>query len=101
MKTRPEEQSAPHRSGESRRQSRFLKPLLKSLAYVLVGFVALLVAGTLVLQIPAVQKRVKALAVETLERQTGLRLELGSLSGNLFTDLSVTDLRLVVVQARF
>jgi translocation and assembly module TamB len=94
MKTRPEEQSAPHRSGESRRQSRFLKPLLKSLAYVLVGFVALLVAGTLVLQIPAVQKRVKALAVETLERQTGLRLELGSLSGNLFTDLSVTDLRL-------
>ena len=93
-KTRPEEQSAPHGSGESRRHRRFLKPLLKSLAYVLAGFVALLVLGTLLLQIPAVQKRVKAMAVETLERQTGLRLELGSLSGNLFTDLSVTDLRI-------
>lgn len=93
-KTRPEKQSAPRGSGESRRQRRFLKPLLKSLAYVLAGFVALLVVGTIVLQIPAVQKRVKALAVETLERQTGLRLELGSLSGNLFTDLSVTGLRL-------
>ncbi|MGB5422766.1 MAG: translocation/assembly module TamB domain-containing protein [Desulfobacterales bacterium] len=93
-KTHPEEQSAPRGSGKSRRQRRFLKPLLKSLAYVLAGFVALLVLGTLVLQIPAVQKRVKALAVETLEQQTGLRLELGSLSGNLFTDLSVTDLRI-------
>ena len=81
-------------SSESRRQRRFLKPLLKSVAYVLAGFVALLVAGTLVLQIPAVQKRIKALAVETLEQQTGLRLKLGSLSGNLFTDLSITDLRL-------
>ncbi|MGB5617748.1 MAG: translocation/assembly module TamB domain-containing protein [Desulfobacterales bacterium] len=93
-KTRSEKQSTPRGSGESRRQRGFLKPLLKSLAYVLAGFVALLVVGTLVLQIPAVQKRAKALAVETLERQTGLRLELGSLSGTLFTDLSVTDLRL-------
>ena len=93
-KTRPEEQSAPYGSGESRRQRRLLKPLLKSLAYILTGLVALLVVGTLVLQIPTVQKRVKALAVETLERQTGLRLELGSISGNLFTDLSVTDLSL-------
>ncbi|MGD8675139.1 MAG: hypothetical protein PVG81_04965, partial [Desulfobacterales bacterium] len=93
-KTRSEKQSTPRGSGESRRQRRFLKPLLKSLAYVLAGFVALLVVGTFVLQIPEVQKRVKALAVETLERQTGLRLELGSLSGTLFTDLSVTGLRL-------
>ena len=93
-KTRPEEQSAPRGSGESRRQRRFLTPLLKSLAYALAGFVALLVVGTFLLQIPAVQKRFKALAVETLARKTGLRLELGSLSGNLFTDLSITDLRL-------
>ena len=93
-KKRSEEQSAPHGAGESRRQRRILKPLLKSLAYVLSGFVALLVLGTLVLQIPAVQNRIKALAVESLERQTGLQLKLGSLSGNLFTDLSVTDLRL-------
>ena len=93
-KKRSEEQSAPHGGGESRRQRRVLKPLLKFLAYVLTGFVALLVLGTLVLQIPAVQNRIKALAVESLERQTGLQLKLGSLSGNLFTDLSATDLRL-------
>jgi len=93
-KTRTEGQSAPRVSGKSRWQRRLLKPLLKSVAYVLASFVALLVIGTLVLQIPAVQKRIKTLAVETLERQTGLRLELGSLSGNLFTDLSITDLRL-------
>ena len=91
---RSEGQSAPHGGGGSRRQRRILTPLLKSLAFVLAGVVALLVLGTLVLQIPAVQKRVKALAEETLERQTGLQLELGSLSGNLFTDLSVTELRL-------
>ena len=93
-KKRSKEQSAPQRSGGSRRDRRVLKPLLKSLAYVLAGFIALLVIGTLVLQIPAVQKRIKALAVETLEQQTGLRLKLGPLSGNLFTNLSVTDLRL-------
>ncbi|MFO7684625.1 MAG: translocation/assembly module TamB domain-containing protein [Desulfobacterales bacterium] len=91
QKTPPEEPSAPRGSG---RQRRPLKLLLKSLAAILAVFVALAVAGTLVLQIPAVQKRVKALAVETLERHTGLRLELGSFSGNPFADLSVTDLRL-------
>ncbi|MEJ2474314.1 MAG: hypothetical protein P8Y74_10555, partial [Desulfobacterales bacterium] len=59
-KTSPEVQPAPRGSVERRRQSRFPKPLLKSLAYILAGFVALLVIGTLVLQIPAVQNRVKA-----------------------------------------
>lgn len=94
QKTQPEKEPPPRGSSGGRRQRRLLLPFLKALAYVLAGFAALLVVGTLVLQIPAVQKRVKALAVETLERQTGLRLELGSLSGNLFTDLSITDLRL-------
>ncbi|MDP4856259.1 MAG: translocation/assembly module TamB domain-containing protein [Desulfobacterales bacterium] len=89
-RTPPEEASAPGGSG----RRRLLKRLLKVLSATLLVLVALGVLGTLVLQVPAVQKRAKALAVDTLERQTGLRLELGSLSGSLFTNLSATDLRL-------
>lgn len=89
-RTPPEEASAPGGSG----RRRLLKRLLKVLSATLLVLVALGVLGTLVLQVPAVQKRAKALAIDTLERQTGLRLELGSLSGSLFTNLSATDLRL-------
>jgi autotransporter translocation and assembly factor TamB len=64
------------------------------LAVVLAGVVILFALGIFVLQIPAVQQRVRTLAAETLHRQTGLRLEMGSLSGNLLTELSVDDLKL-------
>ncbi|MFZ0611805.1 MAG: translocation/assembly module TamB domain-containing protein [Desulfobacterales bacterium] len=89
-KTSPEE--AP--PTDTSRRRRLLKRLLKVVSAILLVLVALGVLATLVLQIPAVQTRAKALAIETLERQTGLRLELGSLSGSLLTNLSATDLRL-------
>lgn len=89
-KTPPEKTPPPGKSG----RRRLLKRLLTAAAAILLVLVAVSLLATLALQVPAVQKRAKALAIDTLERQTGLRLELGTLSGSLFTHLSATDLRL-------
>lgn len=59
------------------------------------GFIAiLLLAGTLLLHTNTVRQRIKDLLVGAVERQYGVRLELGDLSGTLFSGLAVHQVRL-------
>jgi translocation and assembly module TamB len=58
------------------------------------SIIVLVLIGYALLRIPYIQHRIKTLAVGTLERQFGARLELGRISGNLLSGLTIDEIRL-------
>ena len=54
----------------------------------------LILTGYLLLRIPSVQHRIKAFAINTLEKQFDLQLDFGEVTGNLFFGLAVDDVKL-------
>jgi translocation and assembly module TamB len=77
-----------------KRLPRSLRKILKALLWGAALGSALLLLGVGVLHIDAVQQRLKAFAVSTVEAQTGLELELGAVSGNLVRHLSFESVQL-------
>ncbi len=58
------------------------------------AIIVLILAGYAILRVPYIQHRIKTLAIATLERQLGAQLELGEISGNLLSGLSLDGVRL-------
>lgn len=76
------------------RRSRRRRILVGILLFVAVAFGVLLLAGYAVVRVPFFQQRLKSLAAAALERQYGATLEMGEISGNLLSSLTVENVRL-------
>jgi len=63
--------------------------------YLVFAVVGVLLAGYLLLKLPAVQNKIRRLAVDTLEQNLAVQMELGRITGSLLRDLTLHDVRIL------
>jgi len=87
------ETARPSRRDRSGR-SRFKKMMGRIVLFGSAAIILLILAGYAILRVPYIQHRIKTLAIETLEREWGITLELGEISGNILSKLTIEKVRL-------